>query len=500
MERLHNHMTRTPELKASAKQLAPFAAIASAAWISVLIGVHLDWLEYWISVALLFLSWGFGIVAALRGHVTIGIVVGSLLFLVAAEVLRDAAGGSQSGIGILALLPVLQTALYVRDRRALAIVLVGVVIFYLAPIVFIGPPDYIHSGYRSALLATAVSTIIGLVTHGLVEDIREREEEARRRERILVRVNDTVQTLFDSPNARADAVETICEISGATIVVLYEAGPGSEVLRYTAATVADGTVPLHTPAAPDSAAYEAFRSRQPVMINDKPESRAANTAFWLAGGKPASVLYQPLVRGEVSIGVLIVGWAQRTQIDEPDVVLASLLGHQVAAVINRADVIEQLTDEALTDPLTRVANRRAWDAELENALSVTQPVAVAMLDFDHFKEFNDTYGHPAGDRLLQEATEAWRREMRPRDFLARLGGEEFALLLTGIDVRTAERMVERLRSRMPGDQTCSAGVALRLPGDTPSDLLSRADQALYDAKQGGRDRTVTSRDEPVPTA
>jgi diguanylate cyclase (GGDEF)-like protein len=163
-------------------------------------------------------------------------------------------------------------------------------------------------------------------------------------------------------------------------------------------------------------------------------------------------------------------------------------------------VINQLTDEALTDPLTGVPNRRAWDAQLQEALSERQPVAVAMLDIDHFKQFNDTYGHPAGDRLLREATSAWRAEMRPRDFLARLGGEEFALLLTGTDVRTAEAMVERIRARMPGGQTCSAGVAVRAGTDTPAELLSRADQALYDAKQGGRDRTVTARDESVPAA
>ncbi len=102
-------------------------------------------------------------------------------------------------------------------------------------------------------------------------------------------------------------------------------------------------------------------------------------------------------------------------------VVASLLAHEVAAVIDRADVIEQLTDEALTDPLTGLPNRRAWDAQLAQAMKAgREPVAVAMFDIDHFKQFNDSYGHPAGDRLLREAAAAWKAEIRSGDFLARL--------------------------------------------------------------------------------
>ena len=355
-------LTDTKELRASAKQLAPFAATAIAAWVTVLIGAQINWLQYAISIAVLLIAWMFGIVASWRGHVVTGTVGGSLLFLVAAGLLRNAAGGSASGIGILALLPVLQTALYVRDRRALGVVLVGVVAFDLAPLLFIGPPDYVHSGYRSALLATAVSAIIGLVTYGLVEDIRSRAREARRRERTLVRVNETVQALFDSPDARADVCNAIRDISGATMVVLFEAAPGSEMLRYTATAVSDGTVPTNAPAAPDSAVYETFHSRQPLLINGAIENDAQKTELWLARGESASLLYQPLLKGENTIGVLVVGWAEESELDEPHVVVASLLAHQAAAVINRADVINQLTDEALTDPLTGVPNRRAWDA------------------------------------------------------------------------------------------------------------------------------------------
>ena len=92
--------------------------------------------------------------------------------------------------------------------------------------------------------------------------------------------------------------------------------------------------------------------------------------------------------------------------------------------------------------------------------------------------------------LLRETAAAWRSEIRGGDFLARLGGEEFALLLTGKDAGAVHGLVERLRARMPSNQTCSAGIAERTDGDTPEQLLGRADKALYEAKESGRDRTV----------
>jgi diguanylate cyclase (GGDEF)-like protein len=189
--------------------------------------------------------------------------------------------------------------------------------------------------------------------------------------------------------------------------------------------------------------------------------------------------------------VLFIGWAGRVNATESRVIVASLLAREIAAVIDRADVIHQLTDEALTDPLTGLPNRRAWDVQLAHAMkSGGEPVAVAMFDIDRFKQFNDSNGHPAGDRLLREAAAAWKSEARADDFLARLGGEEFALLLMGKATGAVHSLVERLRGRMPSNQTCSAGIAIRAEGDTPEQLLARADRALYEAKKSGRDRTV----------
>jgi diguanylate cyclase (GGDEF)-like protein len=160
----------------------------------------------------------------------------------------------------------------------------------------------------------------------------------------------------------------------------------------------------------------------------------------------------------------------------------------------RESLLERLDDLAHSDPLTGLANRRAWEARLEGALRDAEaagtPLAVALLDLDRFKDLNDTQGHGAGDRLLRELAAGWSSAVRGRDVLARLGGDEFGLLLADCDEQGALTLVERLRTDMPGEHTCSAGVAAWRPGETADALLARTDAALYAAKAAGRDRAA----------
>lgn len=117
-------------------------------------------------------------------------------------------------------------------------------------------------------------------------------------------------------------------------------------------------------------------------------------------------------------------------------------------------------------------------------------LCVAILDLDHFKTYNDTYGHQAGDRILREAVAAWSDRLTGDAMLARYGGEEFALLLPGMTTTEARELVESLREVTPQRQTFSAGVALRDPLTDPGAVVAHADEALYDAKRAGRDRVV----------
>jgi diguanylate cyclase (GGDEF)-like protein len=156
------------------------------------------------------------------------------------------------------------------------------------------------------------------------------------------------------------------------------------------------------------------------------------------------------------------------------------------------------------DELTGLPNRRAWAVELPRAIERARrdgrPLAVAMLDLDHFKRFNDEYGHPAGDRMLKSAGAAWRAQARTVDQLARYGGEEFILLLPNADSQAAAVVVDRLLRATPLGQTFSAGIAVWNGTETSDDLVARADRALYRAKAEGRNRIAAADPHLVPVA
>jgi diguanylate cyclase len=152
------------------------------------------------------------------------------------------------------------------------------------------------------------------------------------------------------------------------------------------------------------------------------------------------------------------------------------------------------------DELTGLPNRRAWSAELPAAIERARrdrvALSVALLDLDHFKRFNDEYGHQAGDRLLKTATAAWSAKLRTVDQLARYGGEEFIVLLPGATAELAASVLERLRGVTSAGQTFSAGVAAWDGNETSEELIARADQALYQAKDAGRDRILATAPHP----
>jgi diguanylate cyclase (GGDEF)-like protein/PAS domain S-box-containing protein len=151
---------------------------------------------------------------------------------------------------------------------------------------------------------------------------------------------------------------------------------------------------------------------------------------------------------------------------------------------------------ARSDALTGLPNRRALDdqlpREMARALREGSPLCLAIIDIDHFKAYNDTHGHLAGDVVLRDCAAAWDGELRGEDMILRFGGEEFLVVLPNCGPADATEIVERLRAATPDGQTCSAGLAAWLPGESVDELVGRADKALYEAKESGRDRLVAS--------
>ena len=145
----------------------------------------------------------------------------------------------------------------------------------------------------------------------------------------------------------------------------------------------------------------------------------------------------------------------------------------------------QLRSQASTDPLTGVANRRAWEAEaarsLARAARTGDPLTVAILDLDDFKEVNDRDGHSAGDRVLREVATEWHARLRAGDLLGRHGGDEFVLCLPGTDGPAAREVLDRLHGGLPVGW--SVGTATAQDGDSLATLLQRADAELYEGKR-----------------
>lgn len=174
----------------------------------------------------------------------------------------------------------------------------------------------------------------------------------------------------------------------------------------------------------------------------------------------------------------------------------------------------ELRTLAGTDPLTGAMNRRRFFEEAAPffAADADRPVAVLLLDIDRFKDINDAYGHGIGDIVLQEFTRRCAGMLRSGDRLARFGGEEFAVLLPGSTPEAAAQVAERLRTGMEGRSfempearlsvTTSVGGTCRVEGDTLDAAISRADEALYEAKRSGRNRVVMvqSRQSPADGA
>ena len=131
---------------------------------------------------------------------------------------------------------------------------------------------------------------------------------------------------------------------------------------------------------------------------------------------------------------------------------------------------------------------RSIEAAVRDAAAPRGELAVAVLDLDHFKSFNDAHGHAAGDALLVACAAAWQGSLRDGDHVLRVGGEEFVVVLPGCGPDMAREILERLRVATPPRTTVSAGIAVWDGDRSAAALLARADAALYAAKDAGRDR------------
>ncbi|MDP2470655.1 MAG: sensor domain-containing diguanylate cyclase [Candidatus Palauibacterales bacterium] len=214
----------------------------------------------------------------------------------------------------------------------------------------------------------------------------------------------------------------------------------------------------------------------------------------------------PLIADGMIIGVFNAESVEPHAFSDEHVQTLTVIARQAAEVIRSAQLLEETRRLAITDALTGLFNRRHFNQQLEEnvgrAVRYDEPLALVFLDVDHFKSVNDKFGHQAGDRCLQALARTLRDSVRDSDQIARIGGEEFAVLLIRADRELALSIAERLRHRiddlileedppLPVDLTASLGVAFfREDGEDPKTLMRAADRALYMAKRLGRNRVV----------
>jgi diguanylate cyclase (GGDEF)-like protein len=266
----------------------------------------------------------------------------------------------------------------------------------------------------------------------------------------------------------------------------------------------------------DGPTSRAARRGRSVRLDRDAELTMGGRATTAAPGSPSSQTGRaPLESGVVTpliVGARVVGtmscWSRKpSQFTLDDERLLEMMASSVATAIVASETVDTSEKRALIDPLTELPNRRQLNEDLAGSLADLlddgRTAVVLMADVDHFKHFNDAFGHRTGDITLQKVAARLRAEIREHDFIYRFGGEEFLIVFPDVDRAEGLRLAERLRAAMAllqvtdaagasaGSITISIGIAC-LPDDapTPGRLIELADAAMYESKQSGRNQVT----------
>lgn len=330
------------------------------------------------------------------------------------------------------------------------------------------------------------------------EEIRERLVEIESLKDLLTAINKSLD-FNDTINRIIEHLHRIIPFDTASVMTLegnYLSVIGS--YGYSESLLRDLRFPI---AGIDNPSARAIASRRPIICNDV-EHDFKGFVQVESGIKVKSWLGIPLVYEGRAIGLFALDSGEPNFYTDQHVRIASNVAEHVAMAIEHARQHTMVKEEARTDKLTGVANRYGLETRGQDIFGVASkedaPLGVLMIDIDHFKIVNDTFGHAYGDQVLRVLANSIQQGLRIRDYLVRFGGEEFVILLPGTPTREALVVAERLREMVSqiyidGERSCptvSVGVFSGVPGpqDTIHEFIRRADLALYEAKEAGRNR------------
>ena len=372
--------------------------------------------------------------------------------------------------------------------------------FYLERANVLGKPltDVTGEWYRTIAFITALWVLT--LTIATLAAVNERELRRRRYElEQLAQMGRGLEDAEDPLGVGDVLLDTLSDTFGFERMALFEVVDGVSPRLLTARNLLDAVV-FNFNLGEGSVLATAHNERRTLLVRDlDPEVDA-----WLAALMPEAknVAIVPLIADAV-VGVLVCETHEKSggRIERRVVATTERFAGHAALAMRNAYLLERMQQMAVTDGLTELANRRSFDRSLERELTraarTDGRLSVVLLDIDHFKMLNDTYGHVVGDNVLRQIAAALRECGREYDTVARYGGEEFAAVLPGCSSALALQVAERLREAVEqaGSDvpvTASAGVATYpYDGIDANGLLSAADQALYAGKRAGRN-TVRS--------
>ena len=368
---------------------------------------------------------------------------------------------------------------------------------------------YIQSAPPNAIFPEDILTMQTLASH-LAIAIQKAHLFAEARDNItsitaLQSVTETVTSSLELDNVFKIVVQLLKETYGYTYVSIYlledstlqlgaQAGYPQEMIIYE--------IPVNM-----GITGRTVRTKQVQFVRN---ARTEST-FLFASNDVESEICVPLLKNNNILGVLNIEAASNRPLTEKDVHLLTSFASPVAMAIDNARLHARVTSLALTDGMTNLFNRRAFDQFLETELSRAEryrhTLSLIIIDLDAFKEFNDTYGHPAGDERLKAIANILRENMRDPDVAARYGGEEFAIILPHTPKGGAMFLAERLREtaeeqapEKPGAHAYIPGYTISLgvatfpeDGNTTSILLRAADNAEMSAKRLGKNRVCAAK-------
>lgn len=355
---------------------------------------------------------------------------------------------------------------------------------------------------RVARLAAQMGLLLELL------EARHRAETEGARTGALLRASEDFQRNLDQHALHRAICERAVQVTGAVRATFVRWDPEAKRGDVASATDYERVRP-GMEISEDALVSEACRTRQRISVPDVPHP-ARTRIFAEQEGRVriGSLAIVPLVHEHLTVGAIVVEAAQRDAIGPEEAATLALLATVAVPSLEASRRLRTASERAFTDPLTGLANRRAFDERLSHLLDTIDRyggcVSLILVDIDHFKRVNDGYGHDAGDEVLRAMGQLVSTSVRTIDLAARFGGEEIAILLPKTGLDGARDLAERLRREIANravrvrDQdlriTASFGVACYPETSEDSRVLfTNADAALYEAKASGRNQVKCAR-------